>query len=105
MEDRLRKHGRGHGLVAQLHGYRVAAGRSFRRDPLLSAARKNQQTSFGTCMLERGAHQLVEQLFQDNCARDRLRQLDHGREVEVFDRRPDRAGRTGNGRLIPKPGI
>src|SRR5438094_6263780 len=53
-------------------------------------------------MLERGAHQLVEQLFQDNCARDRLRQLDHGREVEVFDRRPDRARRTGNSRLIPK---
>ena len=95
MEDRLRQRGRGHGLVAQLHDDRVAAGRGFRRDPRLRAARKNQQAALGACLLDRGAHERVEQLLQDDLARDGLRHLDHGREVEVFDRRPDRARRSG----------
>ena len=33
-------------------------------------------------------------LFQHDLARDGLRHLDHGREVEVSNRRPDRARRT-----------
>ena len=91
MEHRLRQHVRGHGLVAQLHDHRIAAGRGFRRDPLLDASRKNQQASLGARLLDRGAHERVDQLFQHDFARDGLRHLDHGREVEVFDRRPDRA--------------
>ena len=34
-------------------------------------------------------------LLQHDLARHGLRHLDHGREVQVFDRRPDRAGRPG----------
>ena len=80
-----------------MHGHRIAAGRGFRRDPLLSPSRKNQQASLGTRVLDRCAHERVEQLLQHDLARDCLRDLDHGREVEMFDRRRDRARRSGRG--------
>ena len=82
---------RGHRLVAQLHDDRVAAGCGFRRDPLLGPAREHQQRAFRACVLDRGTHQRIEQLFEDHLARDGLRDLDHGREVELFERGADRA--------------
>ena len=42
------------------------------------------------------------QLLQHDLARDRLRHFDHGREVEVFDRRPDRARRPGRWLFLPE---
>ena len=97
VEHRLRQHGLGHGLVAQMHDHRVAGGRGFRLYPLLGPSRKNQQTSLGARLLDRGAHERVDQFFEDDLARDGLRHLDHGREVELFDRRPDRACWVGRG--------
>ena len=88
LEDRLRQRRRGHGLVAQV------VRRSHRHPSWLpprsaaQAVRNNQQTTLGTGLLDRGAHERVEQLFQDDLARYRLRHFDHGREVQVFDRRP-----------------
>ena len=68
MEDRLRQRGSGHGLVAQMHDDRVAAGRGFRLDPLLRAACQDQQAALRPRLLDRGAHERVEQLFQDDLA-------------------------------------
>ncbi len=64
--------------------------------------RQDQQAALGAGLLDRGAHERVDQLFQDDLARDRLRHLDHGREVEMFDRRADRAGRPGRRLFRPE---
>ena len=71
-------------------------------DPQLIPRGQNQQTSLGAGLLDRGAHERVDQLFQNDLARDGLRHLDHGREVEVFDRRSDRARRAGRWLLPPQ---
>ena len=92
VEHRNRQHALGHGLIAQMHGHRVAVGRGLRFNPLLRASSKKQQSSLGASLLNRGAHERVDQLIQDDFAGDGLRHLDHGREVELFDGRPNRAG-------------
>ena len=53
-------------------------------------------------MLDRGTHQRIEQLFEHDLARDGLRHLDHGREIEVFDRCADRARRSSGGLFRPQ---
>ena len=68
MEDRRRQLGSGHGLVGQTHDDRLAVGRGFRLDPLPRAARKNQQAARRPRLLECGAQERVEQLFQDDLA-------------------------------------
>ena len=84
----MRQRGLGHGLVAQLYDHRIAAGRGFGLHPQLGASRKNQQTSLGARLLDRGAHERLDQLFKDDLARDGLRHLDYGREIQMLDRRP-----------------
>ena len=86
VEHQFRQHSRACLLVAQLHYDRVAAGCGFRLYPLLDPSRTNQQTSLGAGLLDRGAHEHVDQFFEDDLARDRLRHLDRRREIEVFDR-------------------
>jgi hypothetical protein len=51
-----------------------------------TSSRTNQQTSLGAGLLDRGAHEHVDQSFEDDLARDRLRHLDRRREIEVFNR-------------------
>ena len=46
---------------------------------------------------------LSMQLFQHDLARERLRHLDHRREIELFDGRFDRARRTGRGLFLSEP--
>jgi hypothetical protein len=99
VEHRFRQRGAAYLLVAQLHNDRVAAGCGFRLYPLLDASRKNQQTSLGVGMLDRGAHERVDQLFEDDLARDRLRDLDRRREIELFDRRRNCAKLGFTGRV------
>ena len=88
-----------------MHGDRVAVDRGFRRDPQLSPVRQDQQAALGARMLDRGAHDRDEQLLLHDCAGDRLRQLDDGREVELFDGRPDRARRTARSFILPEERI
>ena len=63
------------------------------------SARHDQQTTFGARLLDGGAHERVEQPVQDDLARHGLRHLDHGREIKVLDRRPDRARQPGSSLL------
>ena len=67
-------------------------GRGFRGYPLLGASPKKQQTSLRASLLNGSAHERVDQFFENDFAGDGLRHLDHGREVELFDGRPNRAG-------------
>ena len=41
----------------------------------------------GAGVLDGDAHQRVDQFLEHDLAGDRLRNLDHGRQIEVFDRR------------------
>src|SRR6266481_3011093 len=68
---------------------------SFCFDSLLITPRENQQTALSTCLLECYLHELVDQLPQDDLAGDGVRHFDYRREIKVFDRRSDRAGKSG----------
>jgi hypothetical protein len=55
---------------------------------------RDQERAFCAGMLDGGAHHRVEQLLKGTTsAGDGLRYLDHGRQVELFDGRRDRARR------------
>ena len=96
MEHRLRQHCRSRTASSRRCTVTISAiGRGFRLDPLLIAPRERiNKTSFGAGLLERRAHERVDQLLQHDLARDGLRDLDHRREIEVFDRCRDRACRS-----------
>ena len=61
---------------------------------MVGLSRKDQQRAFCAGMLDGGAHHRFEQPFKDHLTRDGLRYLDHGRQVELFERRRDRARRN-----------
>src|SRR5215469_300884 len=91
-KDRFRQ-GTSHGLVAQANRHRVVAGRGLRCNPLPGLSRKYQERTLGSRMLDRAAHQSVEQLFEHHLARKCLRYVDNGSKVEVFGNRAGRGGR------------
>src|SRR5246500_4317778 len=61
----------------------LATGCAFRLYPQLNTSRKNQQAALSTRVLNRSAHQPVDQFLQDDLARYRLRHFDHRREIKV----------------------
>src|SRR5262249_14082306 len=63
----------------------------------------NQQTPLGTGMLDGRTHELVDELFQNHLARECLRDVDHRREIELFDRCFDRARWTRRALILPQP--
>jgi len=73
----------------------VSAGRGFRLYALLNPSRENQETSLSTRVLDRRAHELIDEFFQDHLARDCLRDFDNSSEIQEFDRRHDRARWAG----------
>jgi hypothetical protein len=82
--------------------HRAVAGDGFRGDPLLGLSQEDQERAFRPCMLDRGPHQSVEQPFENHLARDRLRDGDDRRKVEVFDRAGGRGSRSGCGFFSPR---
>src|SRR5262249_46306943 len=62
-------------------------------------SRKDQERTLGSRMLDRAAHQSVEQLFEHHLAGKCLRYVDNGSKVEVFG---NRAGRSGRRFLAPR---
>jgi len=55
----------------------------------------------GTSLLRGRAHEGVDQLLQNDLAGDGLRHLDDGREIEVFNQRPNRARGIPRSLLLP----
>src|ERR1700730_18511268 len=76
-----------------MYDHCIAAGRGVSRDPLLGVSGENQQSSLGARVLDRRAHECVDQFLEDHLTGDGLRNLDDRREVEVLDRRADCARR------------
>ena len=79
---------------------------------MVGLSQKDQQGAFCAGMLDGGAHHRVEQLLKDHFSRDGLRYLDHGRQVELFERRRDRPSEqrqllpsSGADRLIELPDL
>jgi len=85
---------------SQMYDDSLAASSCFRLDPLFNTPGKNQQASLSSRVLNRCAHERVDQFLQDDFARHCLRDFDNGGEIQVFDRCPDRARRTGNGLFL-----
>ena len=71
-QHRLRQRDCRHGLVAHTHDHFVAARRGLRRDPQLGSARQSQQSALCARLLDRRAHDRVDQFFELNLARSGL---------------------------------
>src|SRR5258707_1033517 len=67
----------------------IATARRSRLDPVLAAARKEQEAAVGPGMLDGNYHQRLDQLLQHDLAGHGLRHLDDCGEIELFDRRLD----------------
>src|SRR6185369_16577193 len=76
---------RGDVRLSQMDFHLAAAGRGCSFDPKLIALWKDQQTSFGAGMLDGRTHEGVDQLLQDDLARERFGHLHDGGQVEMLD--------------------
>src|ERR1700729_1273183 len=102
VDDRLWHRSLSDGYFSQTHDDRFATGGGFRLNPLLNTSRKKQQTSLSTCVLKRCTHERIDQFLQDNLAGHCLRDFDNGSQIQVFDRGPNGARRTGYGLFLPE---
>ena len=64
--------------------------------------RQYQKAALGPRLLEGDSQHCVDQLLEDDFAGDRLRHLDDGGEVEMFDGRLDRACRNRCWFVVPQ---
>ena len=78
---------------------RVARCPGFGHDLELLSLCEGQQASLCARLLDRGAHERVDQSFEYDLARGRLRHLDDRCEVELFDSRAN-SGHRARRRLI-----
>src|ERR1700733_11958825 len=65
------------------------------------APKKNEQAPFGPGMLHRDLHELLDQLGEDNLARDCVWGIDDGLDIQLRDRRAYcRGSRSGKAFLV-----
>src|SRR6516164_3056128 len=86
-----------------MHGYALSTGGRFRFYLQLIASRDNQETSLSAGVLDSRAQEPVNEFFENHLARKCLRGFNHCREIELFDRRFDRASRTRRTLVLPQP--
>src|SRR5215469_18036222 len=79
---------------------RLPVGEGFRFYSLLVPSGKHQQTSLSARVLNRCAHERVDQLFQNQLARQGLRDFDNRSEIQLLDRCSDRAYGTAKWLLL-----
>ena len=72
MEHGFGKLGGRHGCLSLRDLKPAAAGRRLRLDPRLVAPEKDEQTALGSDMLNRDSHELLNQLVENNLARECL---------------------------------
>ena len=80
----------------------AAAGRCLRLDLRLVVVQEDEQAPLGPRVLNRGAHERVNQFLQDDLARHRLRDFDNDRQIELFDPCPDGARQSGRWLILPE---
>src|SRR5215510_13007800 len=85
-----------------MHRYIFSTSDRFGLYLQLLTSRDNQETSFGAGVLEGRAHEFVDELFQHHFAGECLRDFDHRCEIEMFDRRLDRARWTRRALVLPQ---
>ena len=73
--DGLRQHGRVGGGIPLVHRDGIAAGGCLRLNQELIALWADEKTAFSAGVLDRRAHETVDERFQHHLARDRLRRL------------------------------
>src|SRR5215471_16923240 len=89
-------------MLPCLYGYLIPAHGRLHGSSQLLTSYGNQEASLGAGVLDRRSHKPVDKLFQNHLARECLRDCDHRREVELFDRRFDRARWTQCARVLPQ---
>src|SRR5215471_3589748 len=67
------------------------------------ASRKNEQPAHGARLLDCGAHEGLEQLFQDDVTRYCLRHFDDGGEIQMFNRGFDCTRQTRHALVQSQP--
>src|SRR6516164_2538220 len=90
-------------MLPHLHGYVIATHDCLRGRSRLLALYGNQEGSLGAGLRDGRSHKPVNELFHDHLAREGLRDFDHSRKIELFDRCLDRACWTGRVLALPQP--
>ena len=101
-DNGLGKLGRGDGYLAETDRHRAVAGFALRANQELAPSRQEQQPTFRTGVFDRRAQHGVDELFEHDLARDGLRDLQHGRELQPLDRLADRGARVGGRFFLPQ---
>src|SRR5215469_12113760 len=102
MDDRIRNCRIGHRRFQQTYDDGVATGSGFSLYPVLNTSGKNQQAALSTRVLDRGAHERIDQFLQHDLARHGLRDFDNRSQIQLFDRRADHARWTRDRLVFPK---
>ncbi len=102
IDDGCGQRGLGRGLVRmQPHLNRLLLDACLGREYQAPIVGEQQMPGLCTGIFEHNAHQRVDQFFQDDLARYRLRTFDNSREIQVFHRRPDRVRWPGRWLCLP----
>ncbi len=80
------------------HDESIAADGRFGRDALLASAGEYQQAAFCPGVLNRGAHQYVDELVENHFTGDGLGDFEDGRKIQALNGRID--GARGGGQLV-----
>ena len=96
LKHRTRENRRSDARLPQDDAHVIAAGGRLRLNAIVLPSGKNQETSFGTRVLDGRAHQRVDQFLQHDLTRYRFGYLDHRRQIEMLDWCLYRRGRIGD---------
>src|SRR5262252_8150134 len=90
------------GTIPQMHCYMLATGERFRFYLQRISSRNDQETSLGAGVLDGRAQEPVNEFFENHFARKCLRDFNHCREIEMFDRCFDRARLHSRALVLPQ---
>src|SRR5580658_4766151 len=104
MEHGLGEIGRRDGCLPNRNLDLALASGSPRFDPRLAAAKEDEQTPLGPCILYSDSHQLLDELGKDHLTRNRLRRFHYSFDIQLPHRRGNR-GRRGGSSLLAQARI
>src|ERR1700722_13489671 len=100
MEQGLGECGWGNDRPAQRNIDQAATGRRLRRDLRLFAGKQDQQATLGAGMLDRDPHEPLNELVEDDLARQRQCGLEYRRDIQLLDWPTKGSGRGSRGRRV-----
>src|SRR4029453_14097536 len=90
-------------MLPNLNGYFISRHGCFCGSSQLLTSHGNQEGAIRAGVLDGRSHKPVDKLLHDHLAGECLRNLDHRCEIEMFDWRFDRIGRTCRALGAPQP--